>query len=395
MGEMKRELGLTALLICPDREIQQRFHASQQQSRNFQVLGEFKSYPSPATLEVRLRQHSPDVVLIDVASDFKTACDLVRFVAAYKPAVHAVGLHRASDSTVLVQVLRAGASEFLFSPFDPAAQKDAVARLRRLRQPETEGVQAQGKMLVVTSSKPGSGGSTLATHLAHAIRRTSGQRVLLIDLDTEGGTVGFFLKLQSATSIVTALQNAERLDANLWSSLVSGSTGVDVLPAPEAPSSEPVDPNRLHEVLEYARILYDYIIVDTPSIFHRSSLLAISEADQTLLISTGDLASLHLTRKAVQLLTQLGLPRDRYQVVVNRVSRRDGIGESDIEKILNCRVYASVPNDYFPLHRVISLGQPLAPDCDLGKSIAALAAKITTPAAKEKRPASAEAKLAS
>jgi hypothetical protein len=61
-----------------------------------------------------------------------------------------------------------------------------------------------------------------------------------------------------------------------------------------------------------------------------------------------------------------------------------------MEKIFNSKVYASVPNEYFSLHRVISLGQPLAADCELGKAIANLAAKLAganaaaakTPAAK-------------
>jgi pilus assembly protein CpaE len=174
----------------------------------------------------------------------------------------------------------------------------------------------------------------------------------------------------------------------LWSALTVNSAGVDVLAAPDLPNSEGIDSTRLHEVIEYARLLYDWVILDAPCVFHRVSLLSVSEADQTYLISTSDLASLHLARKAVNMLTQLGFGKDRYQIVVNRLSRRDGIGGSDLEKIFNCQVHASIPNDYFALHRVISLGQPLSPDCDLGKAIAGLAAKISGGAAADKRTAS-------
>jgi hypothetical protein len=53
-------------------------------------------------------------------------------------------------------------------------------------------------------------------------------------------------------------------------------------------------------------------------------------------------------------------------------------------------VQASFPNDYFSLHRVITLGRPLANDCELGKSIESLAAKIAGAAfADKKRPAQA------
>lgn len=393
MTDSRREPSLSALLIAPDREIMQQFQAAVQQTRAFQILAELKSYPPVNTLDVRLRQLKPDIVLIDVASNLAAALELTSFLSAQRPPIHVVGLHRSNDSAVLVQVLRAGASEFLFSPFDPVAQKDALGRLRRLRQPDTEAAHTLGKTIVFTSAKPGSGSSTLATHLAHAIRKATARRVLLIDMDLEGGTVAFFLKLQNGASVVDALERAEQLDANLWQSLVSNSGGIDVLAAPDTPYNETVDPSRLHEVFEYARILYDWIIVDAPSVFHRSTLLSVSEAEQTYLVATGDLASLHLARKAVQLLAQLGLSKDRYQMVVNRVSRKDGIAGSDIEKIFNCPVFASVPNDYFPLHRVISLGQPLAPDCELGRSLMALASKIST-AGTEKKTATTESKAA-
>ena len=371
-----REATLTALLISVDREMAQAFTDTVPETRAFQILADLKSYPARNTLDIRLRQLKPDLVLMDVASDLEAASDLIRFLAGWKPVVQVVGLHRSNDSAAVVKVLRLGASEFLYSPFDVAVQKEAIARLRRLRRPETETEHESGRVIVFTAAKPGAGSSTLATHTAHAIRKHTGKRVLLVDLDLEGGTIGFYLKLQSNYSMVDALEQADRLDAGLWSAIIASASGVDVVAAPEQPYAEPVDPGRLHEVVEYARMIYDWIVIDAPTVFHRLSLLAISESDHAYLISTSDLASLHLARKAVGLLGQLGLSKDRYQMVVNRLNRRDGIGGSDLERIFNSPVYASIPNDYFSLHRVISLGQPLAPDCDLGKAIAALATRI-------------------
>ncbi len=42
----------------------------------------------------------------------------------------------------------------------------ALARLRRMRQPDDEAPAELGKVVVFTSSKPGSGSSTMATHLS-------------------------------------------------------------------------------------------------------------------------------------------------------------------------------------------------------------------------------------
>ena len=58
------------------------------------VLADLKKYPSDQTLEIRLRQLQPEVVLVDVASDLETACLLIRQLASLDPALrHSVMRH--------------------------------------------------------------------------------------------------------------------------------------------------------------------------------------------------------------------------------------------------------------------------------------------------------------
>jgi pilus assembly protein CpaE len=382
-----RENGLTALLIAPDRELAQAFLSAVGETRAFHVLGDLKSYPARNTLDIRLRQVKPAVVLIDLGTDPTVASDLIQFIAGLKSPVQVVALHKVNDSATVVAALRLGASEFLYAPFEPSQQRDAVARLRRLRPAEENIEPRMGKVIVFCSAKPGSGASTLATHSAHAIRKLANKRVLLLDLDMESGTIAFYLKLQPNYSAVDALEQAQHLDAGLWSALCVNAGGLDVLAAPDAPFLTPVDPARLHELLDYARMLYDWVIVDCPVVFQRTTLIAISESDQAYIVSTPDLASLHLARKAANLLTQLGFPPDRFDLLINRMGKGDGISGADMAKIFSRQVHTVLPNDYFSVHRVISLGQALSPDCDLGKSIAALAVKVTGAAQGGKKPA--------
>ena len=158
------------------------------------------------------------------------------------------------------------------------------------------------------STKPGSGASTIATQTAFSLERITGKRVLLADCDLTGGTIGFYLKLSHNYSLVDALQHAEHLDPALWNSLTVNYGGVDVLPAPAAPYADAVDPARMRLLLEQARHLYDWVVVDLPSVFNQISLMAISECERAFLISTAELPSLHLTRKALTMLDQLGFP---------------------------------------------------------------------------------------
>ncbi|MCC6590879.1 MAG: P-loop NTPase [Bryobacterales bacterium] len=372
-----RDQALTALLIAPDRKLAQQLVAALHETRSFQLLAELKAYPSLNTLEIRLRQLKPDVVLIETATNFASAAELVRFVCSWRPVTPVIGVHHSNDSAAVISVLRAGASEFLSPPFEAGSQREAANRVRRLRQPDQEVSTELGHVISFSSAKPGAGSSTIAAHTAHALRKLTGAKVLLIDFDLQGGTIGFYLKLQAAYSVVDALQQAERLDPSLWSALTIPSGGIDVLPAPELPFNDPIDQPRLNELIEHARRLYDWIILDTPTIFHRSSLLSLSEADNSFLVSTSDLASLHVARRAVQMLEQLGFARERYQVVINRLGKKDSLASTDLSRIFQCAVPVCIPNDYFTLHRVISLGQPLVSDCDLGRAIASLASHIS------------------
>lgn len=379
---------LSAILICQDRELAATFTRSVENSRAFQIMADLKGYPPRQTLEIRLRQVQPDVVLVDLASNLDAACDLIQLISQAAPSASIIGIHNANDSEALLRSLRLGASDFLFAPFDQGAQLEAADRIRRMKEPDQQGERELGKVIAFASSKPGSGASTLSAQTAFTIKKITGRRVLLLDLDLMGGTIGFYLKLNHAYSMLDAIEHANRLNPAVWSSMIAHSGGIDILPSPDAPVSAEVPSDRLHAVLQYARMLYDWIVVDLPAVFYRPSLLMLTEADYMYLVSTGELPSLHLARKAINMLTQLGLTKDRYKLLVNRVNKRDGIGLADLEKIFNSPVDAMFPNDYFSLHRVVTLGQPLGADCELGKAVEGLAKKISgSSEAEKKKPA--------
>jgi pilus assembly protein CpaE len=376
-ARVHHEAEIAALLIAPDRALAQQFLATLPQTRAFQILADLKSYPPQQTLEIRIKQLKPNVVLLDLASDLSAAVEVVKAIAAMTPPVHVVGLNTHNDSTAILQSLRAGASEFLYAPFELATQREAIARLRRLVQPEAPSQTEAGHVVAMASSKPGSGASTIATQVAFSLQRLTGKRILLADFDLTGGTIGFYLKLSHNYSLVDALQHSEHMDLALWNSLTVNYGGVDILPAPAAPYAEPLDGPRLRVLIDHARNLYDWVILDLPAIFNRTSLMAISECERAFLVSTSELPSLHLTRKALTMVDQLGFPKDRFQVLVNRVDKRDDISTADMEKLFGCAIHAKLPNDYFSLHRVVTLGQPLGTDGDLGKAIEQVAGRLS------------------
>jgi Flp pilus assembly CpaE family ATPase len=76
------------------------------------------------------------------------------------------------------------------------------------------------------------------------------------------------------------------------------------------------------------------------------------------------------------MLDVVGFDKSRYSVVVNRLNKQQGIAAADVEKMFGAAVSTVLPNDYFSLHRVVTRGEPLTRDVELGRGIEALAAKL-------------------
>jgi Flp pilus assembly CpaE family ATPase len=182
-----------------------------------------------------------------------------------------------------------------------------------------------------------------------------------------------------------ALKQAEETGQPDWSSLVSNTEGVDVLTAPDTPAETAVDEDRLHDALESVREVYDWIVVDLPSVFEKLSLLTISDSDEAFLVSTAELPSLHLTRKAVAYLGMLGFGLERYRVLVNRLGKQEGISSEDMAKIFGAPVHATFPNDYLSIHKGLTVGAPLAVKCPLGKSVDSFAGQLAARAQADKK----------
>jgi pilus assembly protein CpaE len=382
---------LTALALLPNRQLREQFARVLEENGGFRMVAEMESYPTPQAFEGRLRKLRPAAVLLDLVTDLSIAEALIAAAVAFRPSIPVVALHLNNASEAILRSLRAGATEFLHAPFDGAVLRDAAQRIARLREAQAAAEPARGKVVVFSSAKPGSGASTLAWQTALALRRLVSGRILLADFDLWAGTAGFYFKLGSERSVLDALRlvEGEPLDAARWSSLAAASQGIDVLPSPETPPAGAIDANPLHQVLESARMAYEWIVLDLPPLFDRFSLSVLPESDQAFVVSTTELPSLHLARKAVQMLERLGVDSDRFSVLVNRAGKNEGITREAMGKIFRAPVHATFPNDYFSLHQALMAAEPLGPDSELGKTIAEFAGRLVEPLSAEPRKAGA------
>ncbi len=365
-----------AVLIAPDRELAGDFCRSLAESRAFQILADFKKYPDAQTLEMRLRQLQPEVILLDVASEPETALALIRQMASASPPAPVIGLDRNPSPGKVLQVLKAGAREFLATPFSAAEQREAVAGLALQRRPVSARSADAGKIVAFASAKPGAGASTLAAQTACALARITGQEVLLADLDLTAGSAGILLARRSEHSFLDVLGCADQAAPHDWRKASPEPGRVAVLTSPDEPAEAPLDPVQFRGALDHFRASYGWTVLDLPVIFHRTSLLALASADKTFLVSTPELPSLHLARRAVRLLGQFGIGLERLEVIVNQAGQRDGIRREELEQILGCPARFFLPEDHGGLHRAVALGKPLEEGGELAEAVARLASRL-------------------
>ena len=85
------------------------------------------------------------------------------------------------------------------------------------------------------------------------------------------------------------------------------------------------------------------------------------QSHMILVVLTPDLPAIWRTEKLLTFLSHHGAGENT-RLILNRTSRKDDIGERDIERLLAQPVYHTLPNDYGACLRAINAGRPLLAD---------------------------------
>lgn len=175
------------------------------------------------------------------------------------------------------------------------------------------------KSVVITSTFPNEGKSTVAINLALAMAEHS-ERVLLIDADLRKPSVANYCQIEGAVGLTSILVGEATFDDAIqkW----AGGT-VDVLPAGAVPPS----PNRLLGSEAMAALMdelqrsYDFIVVDSPPLAPVSDALALGRMTDGVIVVTRYASTRR--QQLARTLGELGAVSARiYGVVLNCVTER-------------------------------------------------------------------------
>ncbi len=144
------------------------------------------------------------------------------------------------------------------------------------------GIDTELKSLVVTSSIPGEGKSTVASNLAKSFSKMN-KKVLLIDADLRKPTIHKKLQLSNQVGLSDLI--VQKFNPSEVIQKVDDQ--FDVLTAGKIPPNpaELVGSEKMSQLLSYLKETYDYIIIDTPPVLSVTDpqLLAL-KADGTLMV---------------------------------------------------------------------------------------------------------------
>lgn len=338
----------------------------------------------------KIRLASPRLVFIDLDDDAPTGCKVARYLADSHPDALIVAVGSAVPSETLVAAMRAGVSEFVEKPISQPAFDEAVERLsRKLAPGPRDRVPAEGKVLFFCGAKGGAGSTTVATNFAIHLRRQTGERVLIVDLDLTLGEIALYLGIEPRYGIVDLARNLHRIDEGLLASYIAThESGLDVLSAPFDPDEgRGIGADEVGRILEFLRGVYDWVVVDASNSLDSRMLAGLRTAEEIFVVTQVDVPSLRNIQRVRRVLKRV-VPERSPRVLVNRFHPGADITLKDVERTLGLEVFGTLSNDYGSIAHSINTGEPLAMSTAsvCGPEMDALVRKVSgLPAVSEKK----------
>ncbi len=351
------ETTLAVALLGPDEQ-RRKVVAGVLTRRPGLQLHEFSSFPPRLEDLPKMLAQVYEVVVIDVDSEPDYALALVESLCA-SGRTYVMAYSANADMKRAVHFMRAGVREFFTLPLDPAEVSAALMRASKRRAAPPQEDKKTGKLFVFLGSKGGCGVTTLASNFALALAQESDGNALLVDLGLPLGDVAINLGIVTEYSIATALENPNRLDANLLSTLVvKHSSGLSVLPAPTDLTEIQAAKDAVDKLVKVTRDIYDFVVVDAGSRIDLMDSTLFDESATIFLITQVGISEMRTANRMIgKYFARRG---ENLQIIINRFKTSDALfDEAQIVKTLTRPAQWKVPDDYAAARRTRETATPM------------------------------------
>jgi capsular exopolysaccharide synthesis family protein len=223
-----------------------------------------------------------------------------------------------------------------------AAPSEAVRRLRTNLQ--FIDLATRPKSIVISSSVPGEGKSTIAINLAVSLADT-GARVILVDADLRQPSIAEYADIEGAVGLTTVLIGRAAVEDVIQP---FGATKLDLLPAGQIPPnpSELLGSVAMADLLERLSASYDMVLLDSPPLLPVTDAVVLSRlAGGALVVVGADRIHRPQLQQSLESLETAGA--HLFGIVMNKIARREasayGYGSSGYPSLQELRPSA-------PLH---------------------------------------------
>jgi len=316
-----------------------------------EILAALAQIPEPLVEVVELtgdngdaRKRPPEIVIVTLGDDEETWALQIQEIRQGAPRGAVLGAISGRSGGKVRQALRAGADDVFFLPVEP---NDLSRCLVRVCETLHGGRAHRATICSIASVAGGVGVSSLALALGFALTRQNAERLALIDLGLQCGTLAAMLDLTPQFTISELVDPTSTIDSlRLESSLVAHKSGLYLLAAPKRiEESEMVSVSTVAAVLEVMRELFDFILIDCGHHLNEALIAAWEQSTQLLYVVEQSVSSVRPAQRFLEMFERLQLTELDLQFVLNRYDPASPFAEEKIATALRRPIAARVPRD--------------------------------------------------
>ncbi len=345
-------------------------------------------------------QTQPDIALISLDADQEAAIKLIDELRKNVPACAVLVVSSSQEGSLILQVMRSGAQEFLSYPLQLEDFMSALDRVRHANRAGDDNEEVRDSQVITVAGVNGGVGSTsIAVNLACALAKDERNTIALLDLDLALGDADVWLDIIPDYTIQDVAENITRIDYSLLKrSLTKHDTGLFLLPRPVHIESEfKMGPEELQRIIALLKATFTHLIIDIGKSYNEMEIAAITASDTTLLVAQLDLPCLRNVVRLIQYFDQNENLGDKLKVILNRFGLNDTqISLGKALGIIGREVFWKIPNDFATMVESRNNGVPLieqAPKAKLTKSYIDLAATFSKSRSEQDEEVPAKKKL--
>jgi pilus assembly protein CpaE len=302
---------------------------------------------------------TPDVLVLETEGHRdQVLSELSQLAQVCDPSTKVVLIGHVNDVILYRELIRQGLSEYLVAPVHQLQVIDAISSL--FNEPGADPI---GRIVAFIGAKGGVGSSTIAHNVAALASGEYQVDTIVTDLDLAFGTAGLNFNQDPAHGIAEAIASSDRIDQTMLERLLTKcSDRLSLLSAPaQVEKSLGIEDDTLEPIIDAIRSSAPLIILDIPNLWTVWSKQLLLGADDVVITSTPDLASLRNTKNIFDFLTA-ARPNDKAPLIILNqvgVQKRPEIPVAEFSKAIGVEPTVVIPFDAHVFGTASTNGQML------------------------------------